>query len=226
MLACDYDNTIASDGSVPPSTERALKEAKNAGLLLGLVTGRILEDLQQVCSQLELFDLIVAENGAVIRIPASNGLIDLGNPPQNDFLHELERRGICFSVGRVLVETLRTHELEVSALIEAMHLELQVVVNKDDAMILPKGVDKASGLRFALSRLDITPDRLIGIGDAENDASFLQYLGFKVAVANALDSIKANADLVTKRPNGDGVAEFICEHLLADNGLLQAADRR
>jgi len=58
------------------------------------------------------------------------------------------------------------------------------------------------------------PSQVIGIGDAENDQDFLKICGFQVAVANALDSIKANADWITTLPNGAGIAEFVREYLL------------
>jgi hydroxymethylpyrimidine pyrophosphatase-like HAD family hydrolase len=38
---------------------------------------------------------------------------------------------------------------------------------------------------------------VVGIGDAENDHALLQMCGCSVAVANALDSVAAEADLVT-----------------------------
>ena len=52
-------------------------------------------------------------------------------------------------------------------------LELQVIFNKDAVMVLPAGVNKATGLSAALKELDLSPHEVVGIGDAENDHAFL-----------------------------------------------------
>ncbi len=82
-------------------------------------------------------------------------------------------------------------------------------------MILPVGIDKAFGLTVALGELGIPPERVVAVGDAENDHDFLALCGFSAAVANALPALKATADLVTIGDHGAGVIEVI-DDLLAD----------
>ena len=214
MLACDYDRTLADEGVVSAKAEQALTKAKEAGFLLGLVTGREFDDLLKVCPQITLFDLIVAENGAVIHLPASGVIEDLAEPPARLFIEELVRREVPFSMGRVIVGTVRPHEGEVFSAIEASGFDLEVIFNKQDVMVLPRGVSKATGLRAGLEMINISASEIIAIGDAENDLAFLRASGFAVAVANGLDSVKEAADFVTRLPSGDGVVEFINEHLL------------
>jgi HAD superfamily hydrolase (TIGR01484 family) len=64
-LATDYDGTIAEDGVVADATLEALRELKQSGRKLFLVTGRQLPDLRNVLPEIALFDLIVAENGGL-----------------------------------------------------------------------------------------------------------------------------------------------------------------
>ena len=64
VLATDYDGTIAHDGVVHDETVKALKKAKAKGLRLVMVTGRELTELFNVFEHTELFERIVAENGA------------------------------------------------------------------------------------------------------------------------------------------------------------------
>jgi hydroxymethylpyrimidine pyrophosphatase-like HAD family hydrolase len=64
-------------------------------------------------------------------------------------------------------------------------------------------------LRAALDELGLSAQDVVGVGDAENDEAFLAMCGFGVAVANALDSLKARADRVTIAENGAGVREII-----------------
>jgi hydroxymethylpyrimidine pyrophosphatase-like HAD family hydrolase len=49
----------------------------------------------------------------------------------------------------------------------------------------------------------------VGIGDAENDHAFMRKCGLAVAVANALETVKADADLTTLGARGAGVTELI-----------------
>jgi len=83
-------------------------------------------------------------------------------------------------------------------------------------MVLPSGVNKASGLQVALNELRLSPRNTVGVGDAENDQVFLAICEFSVAVANALPPLKEHADLVTAGPHGAGVEELI-EKLLSDD---------
>ena len=94
-------------------------------------------------------------------------------------------------------------------------------------MVLPSGVNKASGLAAALAECGLSPHNVVGIGDAENDHAFLAMCGCSVAVANALDSVKAEADLVTREARGNGVRELIerlLENDLAD--VVRASPRQ
>ncbi|MBV6621798.1 MAG: HAD hydrolase family protein [Rivularia sp. (in: Bacteria)] len=54
----------------------------------------------------------------------------------------------------------------------------------------------------------------MAVGDASNDLDFFDYCGFKVAVGNAEDEIKAKADWIASKEAGDGVIEFVWEYLL------------
>jgi hydroxymethylpyrimidine pyrophosphatase-like HAD family hydrolase len=83
-------------------------------------------------------------------------------------------------------------------------------------MVLPASVNKATGLSAALDELGLSAKDVVGIGDAENDEAFLAMCGLGVAVANALDSLKAHADYVATRENGAGVREIV-ESLIADD---------
>jgi hydroxymethylpyrimidine pyrophosphatase-like HAD family hydrolase len=80
-LALDYDGTIAIDGSVAHSTAKALRLIGESGRKLVLMTGRIISDLIVACDVLDLFDYVVAENGAVLYKPATREIIPLARSP-------------------------------------------------------------------------------------------------------------------------------------------------
>ena len=223
-LACDYDGTLAKDGVVNPRTLDALERVKASGRKLLLVTGRLLEDLQNAFPRLDLFAYVVAENGALLYNPADSTEKLLGEAPPREFLQALQERGVTPLVtGRVIVATLHPYETTVVEVIGKLGLELQVIFNKGAVMILPTGINKGTGLTMALRELKLSAENVIGVGDAENDHSFLSLCGFSVAVANALPALKERADYTTRGDHGDGVIELI-EQLLADD--LKAWEQR
>jgi hydroxymethylpyrimidine pyrophosphatase-like HAD family hydrolase len=216
-LATDYDGTIALHGRVDEATLSALQRVRASGRRLILVTGRELDDLVGVFPNVDLFDRIVAENGALLYDPAARTKRPLGDPPALEFVQELTRRGVSpLSVGEVIVATWEPNETTVFEVIRDLALELQVVFNKGAVMVLPTGTNKATGLRAALDELGLSVRNTVGIGDAENDQAFLAACECGVAVANALDSVKARVDFVTDGDHGTGVAELVDRLLLSD----------
>lgn len=215
-LATDYDGTIARDGVVDDPTLAALRRLRDSGRRLILVTGRELDDLFSTFAHGDLFDRVVAENGALLYNPATKTTRVIAPPPPPQLLAELAARRVPVSVGRSVVATVEPHEHAVLSAIHDLGLEWHVIFNKGAVMALPAGVTKATGLVPALEELGIAPDRVVGVGDAENDHAFLRLCGVSVAVANALEAVKAAADLVTTGARGAGVTELI-DRLLADD---------
>ncbi|MEH2406443.1 HAD family hydrolase [Nostoc sp.] len=89
-------------------------------------------------------------------------------------------------------------------------------MNKDALMVLPSGINKATGLAAALDEMQLSSENVVGIGDAENDHDFLNFCGCSVAVANALPTLKERVDFVTNGSRGDGVIELIEKLITSD----------
>jgi len=226
-LCTDYDGTIAHDGGVDSATLAALEELRASGRILILVTGREVEALQKVFDRLDLFERVVAENGALIYRPATREERRLGDPPSKNFVEELRRRGVTdISVGKCIVATWEPHQQTVLEVIRDLGLELQVIFNKGAVMVLPGGMNKAAGLRAALEELNVSVHNTVGVGDAENDHAFLAICECSAAVANALPAVKETADIVLTGDHGRGVAELIREILDDDLEKRAPALRR
>jgi len=210
LLASDYDGTLANQGLVSPEIVEKLRVLQATGRKIVLVTGREMKDLVLVFPEYKVFDYIVAENGAVIHHPATGEEKLLGRSPGADFVLELQRKGVHpLSVGKVIVATWVPHEQAVLDVIKASGSEYQVIFNKGAVMILPPGINKATGLLELLRQLRLSPHNCVGVGDAENDSSLLQVTEAAVAVNNALPALKGMADWVTSSGHGKGVAELI-----------------
>ena len=226
-LACDYDGTLARNGSVEESTLTALQRLLKSGRKLILVTGRELEDLIRIFPRLDLFDRVVAENGALLYRPQSREEKILAKQPPTEFVNALRQRGVRpLSIGRVIIATTEPCETATLQTIRDLGLELQVIFNKGAVMVLPSNVNKATGLCAALSELNLSHHNVVGVGDAENDHAFLDLCECSVAVGNALPAIKEHVDLVTKSDHGAGVVELIESIVQGDLRELEGALER
>jgi hydroxymethylpyrimidine pyrophosphatase-like HAD family hydrolase len=216
-LACDYDGTLATEGTVPAPVLEALRELRGSGRTLLLVTGRVQDELLQVFPEsVRLFSRVVLENGAVIHRPDTGDVRALAGSPPEGFVRRLRELGVAPLVrGKVIVATREPHETTVLKVIRELGLSSHVILNKGSVMVLPTGVTKATGLDEALKELSIPRERVVGVGDAENDLDFLERCGFSVGVANALPSLKERVHWVTREPEGAGVIDVV-RHLLAD----------
>jgi phosphoglycolate phosphatase (TIGR01487 family) len=218
-LATDYDGTLAQDGRVSAATLEALARFKARGGKIVLVTGRVLSELEDVFPQVGICDLVVAENGGLLFWPATGEVRLLAPPPPAAFAEKLASLGADpLSVGRCIVATRTPHDEAVRRTIEEMRLDLEIILNKGAVMVLPTGVSKASGLAAALETLGLEAHDTVAFGDAENDLAMLEMCGLGVAVANALDSVKAAADWTTARARGEGVAQAL-DALMAAEGV-------
>jgi hydroxymethylpyrimidine pyrophosphatase-like HAD family hydrolase len=215
-LAPDYDGTLAHDGVVDDATLDALRRARAAGIRLIMVTGRELTDLARTFPHLGLFDQVVVENGAVVYDPASDSVTTLAAAPPPRLLAVLAAQHVPVSVGHSIVATVEPYEHQVLTAIHDLGLEWHVIFNKGSVMALPADITKATGLLRALHTLGISPEKTVGVGDAENDQAFLRACGLAVAVDNALPAVKEMAHFVTAGARGAGVAELV-DRLLNGN---------
>jgi len=209
-VATDYDGTLAEQGTVRPETVAAVERLRKSGRRVVLVTGRELRDLQTVFDRFDLFDLVVAENGALLYRPQTREEKCVAEPPPPALAERLRQRGATpLHTGRVIVATREPYEVAAVEVVRELGLEWQVIFNKGAVMLLPSGVNKQTGLTLALEELCLSMRNTVAVGDAENDHAMLAASECGVAVANALDSLKERADLVTRGARGAGVEELI-----------------
>ncbi|HEX9371512.1 MAG TPA: HAD-IIB family hydrolase, partial [Roseiflexaceae bacterium] len=223
-LATDYDGTLAHDGVVSEETVAALERLRATGRRLILVTGRELPDLLRAFPRANLFDRVVAENGALLYCPDTREEQSLAEAPPAALVAALREQGVApLAVGRVIVATWHPNETVVLKTIRDLGLEHQVIFNKGAVMVLPPGANKAAGLGAALSELGLSPHNVVGVGDAENDHAFMSACECAVAVANALPMVQQRADHVTAADHGAGVVELI--DMLVESDLAEIAPR-
>ncbi|PJI94806.1 Cof-type HAD-IIB family hydrolase [Luteimicrobium subarcticum] len=257
----DVDGTYLSvHGVVPPSARDAVAQARAAGHLVFLCTGR---SLPQITADVREpgFDGIVAGAGAYAELADGTVLRHVTYAP--DELHHaagvLERHGVehLLETNTVLVGTpgaprvLRglidasegdSHREAFEAIVEAIRTDEphdRTDVNKvivldspvpldtlraelgDTFVIVPasvalmgphsgeiqlRAVHKGAGVTAVLDHLGLDPADAVAFGDGANDVEMLELVGTGVAMGGSGASAVAAADLVTDRPEDDGIA--------------------
>jgi len=224
VLVVDFDGTTSERDELDPDVRSALAEARRRGVSTVLDTGRTLADLRRLIGDLRVFDGIVAENGAVVLLPASERTLVLGAPPPPELMEELARKGVVATHGECVVELNATDAHAALDAIRALELPLAMVFNRGRLMVLPQRVSKASGLREALRLLRLSTHNAIAIGDAENDHDMLTACELGAAVEWGSPVLKRAADHVISGSGPKSVATYIRAAL--DRPRLSAATAR
>jgi hydroxymethylpyrimidine pyrophosphatase-like HAD family hydrolase len=212
-VAVDYDGTLTNTGRPALAVVAGLDRARARGVRVVLVTGRRLDHLLADFPDVDdHVDAVVAENGAVVVRGADHRVLTV--PVDAELAAAIERQGVAIERGEVLLACGAEHAAVVLGAIQSLSLDCQLVHNRGALMVLPPGVSKASGLQTALAELGLSPHDTVGVGDAENDLALLHACELGVAVANAVESLRAHADLLLEHAGGDGVLELLDGPLL------------
>ncbi len=209
ILACDLDGTLAENGVVSDESWQALRLAKKAGFILILVTGRTLSTFTSDGPFVEMFEAIVAENGAAVYYTRNDSVVLPFGRVDEDVTRRLRSSGIPLEEGMAILATWMPHVSVVDDVLHSTGRGATVEYNKGAVMILPPGATKGTGLNFALTELGYSPHNVIALGDAENDRSLFEVAEVAIAVANAVPEIQDLADHVLSLPNGAGVSDLV-----------------
>src|SRR4030095_5644049 len=213
-LACDFDGTLASEDRIGEEGRTALGQARAAGLRLVLVTGRTFFELTRVCDCLDLFEAVVAENGAVLYYPAESMIREQGPPPPRRLLAELDRRSIYYQAGRVIVGTARSDEAAVREALTAADVTREIVYNRSALMLLPTGVSKGTGMQQGMRLLGLSAHDVLALGDAENALPLFEACGWCACPASADPEVQERADWIFPGENGQSIASALAGPLL------------
>jgi Cof subfamily protein (haloacid dehalogenase superfamily) len=97
---------------------------------------------------------------------------------------------------------------------------LEVVVSKANYLEFTHiEATKGNALKFLAGKHGIKQEEIIAIGDSFNDITMLRYAGLGVAMGNASEIVKSQADYVTYTNNEDGVAHVI-EKFIVEGGKV------
>nr|WP_263326187.1 Cof-type HAD-IIB family hydrolase [Neobacillus sp. Marseille-Q6967] len=94
-------------------------------------------------------------------------------------------------------------------------LEVSSSFNYQNLELSPKGVSKSSALVKVADKLKIPLSEVAAIGDNFNDILMLKTAGLGIAMGNAPEDVKLEADVITDNNDNLGVAKAIHNYLLS-----------
>lgn len=109
---------------------------------------------------------------------------------------------------KIIVEVSSLEEMNEMKILLPDDLYIQLSENKI-AMIMNSEATKINGIRYLAELYDVKMDEILSFGDDYNDIEMLKITGKGVAVSNALEVVKENADYICGNNDEDGVAKCL-----------------
>lgn len=238
LVALDMDGTLLNNkGVVSLANRQAIKSAKDKGVIVVLSTGRSLLTCRDHADDLELSSYLVTVNGSEIwdenrelvernlvnpehikwmwelsnqhkaKFWAINTVGTLHNELPEDF-QNFEWLKFGFSIDDDATRGLVLNELTAKGVFELTNSTLKnIEVNA-------AGINKARGLSVVCARLGIDMKNVMAVGDSRNDLMMIKEAGLGVAMGNAQEVVKEEADWITSTNEEDGVAKAIQKWVL------------
>lgn len=93
-------------------------------------------------------------------------------------------------------------------------------------LVFEGAMDKRAVLEPVMARTGVPARGIAFVGDDLLDLPLMRCVGLAVAVADAHELLLARADMVTRKPGGQGAVREVCEALLKARGLWENIQRR
>ncbi|AIQ20319.1 MULTISPECIES: Cof-type HAD-IIB family hydrolase [Paenibacillus] len=239
LLALDMDGTLLNDEQIiTPKTVEWIQKAVDAGVHVCLSTGRASKSAMPYAEQLGLKTPMIMVNGSEVwRAPYELYRRSLMDPvlvqQMYDIAQEYDIWFWAYSVDEVYNrnnwdgEILSREWLKFGYSTEDDEIRHKLLMRLQDMggleitnssphnlEINPLGVNKASGIREVCQLLGLEMSQVVAVGDSLNDLAAIQQAGFGVAMGNAQETVKQEADAVVASNNDDGIAEVIQKYIL------------
>ena len=219
-LVADYNGTLASFwGRLDPRTVAAVQELRRSGWKVLLASGMSLNQLREQMAEVRLEDVVdgvVAERGAVVWTPAMDHPENLGTIPMS--LIEALRAAGCgpLEVNSATVRMRPEQEATARDMVDKLGVAVDVLPGRMVTLV-PRGIDKGTGVRRLLDIVGVQPEDAVALGDAHNDLAVFAITGRSFTVGGAPAEVRAAAtDHVG--PRGPAGARQVMARLAAQPG--------
>ncbi|NJE75608.1 phosphoglycolate phosphatase [Thermococcus sp. ES12] len=230
-ISLDIDGTITyPDRRLHEDALRAIRLAESLGVPVMLVTGNSIPFAEAMAIMIGTSGPVVAEDGGALSVKDGRlrKRVYLTTMDEEWILwSEIKRRHpeavLSFSMperkaGLVILRTIPVEE--VRKVIAELGLNLIAVDSGFAIHVKKPWINKGTGIEKGCEILGISPKEVAHIGDGENDLDAFRAVGYRVAVGQAPEGLKREADYVTGKTYGEGGAEGII-HILKKFGYLE-----
>ncbi|NJE09912.1 phosphoglycolate phosphatase [Thermococcus sp. MAR1] len=234
-ISLDIDGTITYiDRRISIEALKAIRLAEELGVPVMLVTGNSVPFAEAAAVFIGTSGPVIAEDGGALSLRSE------GTMRKRIFLTDMDEEWILWSelkkrhpeaelsystmerkAGLVLRRTVPVEA--VRDVIAELGLNLIAVDSGFAIHVKKPWINKGTGIEKACEILGISPREVAHVGDGENDLDAFRVVGYRVAVGQAPESLKKEADYVTKKTYGAGGAEGIL-HVLKKSGYLGESD--
>lgn len=257
LLATDFDDTLLSDNfTVSKENSLALLKAKEAGIIISIVTGREYAAFKEYWDKLSFGDYGVILGGS--QIAKRDGTIIDHRYLKEDILEQtydyIKKKDLYFQVftgfsyyynredqkhdvysqitknygkikedifsikkdiGKIIIiadeENVKDMSKELS---EKFKDKAHVIISKPTYIeISDIEATKGNALLRLISILGIKKEETIAIGDGPIDISMIKEAGLGIAVSNAVEELKAQADYISPSNNENAIAHVIYKYI-------------
>lgn len=221
MIVFDVDGTLLDSDGFHDELVKLARRVDRDVMTISLATGRTLPNATPISQAIGASGFIVAENGGMIWdshqgyeiVALSDGkrAKDAAKWLANQ-IEDLDPKGIESNRWRETewcMAEIGKHELMAQLISESEWSDLSVVPTGFAVHIVKPGINKASALKLALKRRGVDPARVIACGDAQNDISMFELVGFSVAVSDEFPDVVNAADCITDSRGKEGSIELL-----------------
>ncbi len=216
-FAVDIDGTITENGGgrIHLGALGSLRHMRKLGHNVILVSGRSSVEGYLLSVYGGLNTIAVGENGGCITHGANEHVL-LGDKAKcvealqliRSKLSNVKEKQVFPRMTEVVLE--RTFDInDAKTVTREKNLDVLLSDSQYAIHINSAGINKATGFKQIMERLDIKSEDVISIGDSETDVPLFEMAKISVAVGNASDHVKSLATMAVSAHAGDGVLEAL-----------------
>jgi phosphoglycolate phosphatase (TIGR01487 family) len=220
LIATDIDYTLTdADLRLEIAAVEKIRELEARGVKVILVSGRNLPATGSLAQLIGASDLVVAENGGVIaryqtpikvlgRIENARAALRMLSKRMGRKVIERPDSKLGMRLSSVSLERSFDFE-EAKKLIRAGRIPVDIIDTGVTYILMDRHVSKGEALVRLARIAGLSLSSSAGIGDNFNDLSLFEKVVYKIAVANAPEGVKQQANFVCTRSYGRGFLEAV-----------------
>jgi hydroxymethylpyrimidine pyrophosphatase-like HAD family hydrolase len=231
LIMTDVDGTLLARGNILSNeVAEALSALRQAGIVIGLVSGRTLSLLESMAEEFNLTGPIIAENGAIAKVSPQSEMMELGysRQPAIDALNILkelypgEIREREDNAERFIDIVIWADGISVEEIRERIK-PTQLLDSGYILHLMQEGINKGRTLSKVIDEMKVySPDEVMVFGDSVTDLSLFELFPNNVLIVNPglpegqAEIIEKKAAYVSEKQYGEGFTE-VALHIV---GLL------